>query len=35
MSKKDETIVAESVVVIKKLLQINVNPRKEKAIQNK
>ncbi len=24
MSKKDETIVAESVVVIKKLLQINV-----------
>jgi hypothetical protein len=25
MSKKDETIVAESVVVIKKLLQINVN----------
>lgn len=25
MSKKDETIVAESVVVIKKLLQINVS----------
>jgi len=24
MSKKDETIVAESVVVVKKLLQINV-----------
>jgi len=28
MSKKDETIVAESVVVIKKLLQINVKEKK-------
>jgi hypothetical protein len=27
MSKKDETIVAESVVVIKKLLQINVKKK--------
>jgi hypothetical protein len=27
MSKKDETIVAESVVVIKKLLQINVKEK--------
>lgn len=37
MSKKDETIVAESVVVIKKLLQINVRRemkrRKKKHIR--